>query len=193
MIVKLPAYILSGGRSSRFGSDKARAELGGTPLVRRLADMLAPHVSRVTVVADIKDKYQDLDLATIADRLPGLGPIGGLHAALSDLRSEEPWLLLTSCDLITINGHWIDGLLLRAEFDVPCVAYRWDRWEPLLALYHSSITGMVEERIHAGQTAMQDLLDAARAEAMPLPGDWPQVPQVNTPGDLRAAAEQHGS
>ena len=33
----LPAYILAGGKSSRFGSDKARAQVGGEALVARIA------------------------------------------------------------------------------------------------------------------------------------------------------------
>lgn len=192
MTVRRPAYILSGGRSRRFGSDKARAELGGAPLLRRLANMLTPHVDRITVVADTPDKYRDLGLATITDRVPDLGPLGGLDAALRDLRDGEDWLLLTSCDLVAIRPAWIDELRAHASAGASCVAYRGHRWEPLLAMYHRSIAGLVDEHIQSRRRAMRDLLDAALAHALPLPADWPRITQVNTPADLTAAVKNIG-
>jgi molybdopterin-guanine dinucleotide biosynthesis protein A len=77
----IPVYLLAGGRSSRFGSDKARAELAGVPLILRLAHQVEPVASPLVVVADRRDKYLDLGLTTIADALPGLGPLGGLLTA----------------------------------------------------------------------------------------------------------------
>ena len=38
---RVPGYILAGGRSRRFGTDKARAEVGGTPLLRHAAASLS--------------------------------------------------------------------------------------------------------------------------------------------------------
>ena len=52
----VPAYILSGGRSSRFGSDKARALAAGKPLILHAADTVAPVAASITVVADRPDK-----------------------------------------------------------------------------------------------------------------------------------------
>ena len=98
----MPVYILAGGRSSRFGSDKARALLDGEPLVARLARQIEPVARRVTVVAEAADTYADLGLRTIADRRPGLGPLAGLEAALLDAtnppKSTADWLILLSCD-----------------------------------------------------------------------------------------------
>lgn len=96
---KLPLYILAGGRSSRFGSDKARAELGGRPLVRRIADALAPVADPVRVVAGPPGGYADLGFVTIADRRPDLRPLAGLEMALLDRQQlcGTGWLILCSC------------------------------------------------------------------------------------------------
>ena len=74
--------VLAGGQATRFGSDKARAMLDGEPLIARLVKRVQPHASRITVVADVAGKYDDLGLTTIADDVPGRGPVGGLLAAL---------------------------------------------------------------------------------------------------------------
>ena len=180
----LPAYILAGGRSSRFGSDKARALLQGRPLIVHVAEMLAPVATRTTVVAGTGTTYDDLGLTSIHDRRPGLGPMGGIEAALSDLCSHEDWLLLASCDLVQVRPHWIERLRAHREPGARAVAFRPDQWQPLLALYHRSIQESVNQRLNDGRTAMWQLLDAVRAVAAPVPADWPDVVQVNTPRDL---------
>lgn len=75
MSVQVPVYILAGGRSSRFGSDKARAALHGRPMIVRIAELLRPVAESMIVVAEQSDKYADLGLLTIADAIPGQGPL----------------------------------------------------------------------------------------------------------------------
>lgn len=70
--------VLAGGRSRRFGSDKARALLGGRTLIDRVVAGLRPQVEALVICG------RDHDGATgIADRpAADLGPLGGLNAAL---------------------------------------------------------------------------------------------------------------
>ena len=82
MSTKIPLYILAGGHSSRFGGDKALADLDGQAMILRVAEQWAPWTARVCVVAERPEKYAGLGLRTIADRITGLGPIGGLARAL---------------------------------------------------------------------------------------------------------------
>ena len=108
-MTKLPVYILAGGRSSRFGQDKARAIVDGNPLIIQVATSLQQISSRTKVIADSKDKYNDLGLDTIADDIPGKGPISGLHKAINDLQANDgdSWFLLAACDLVQIKSTWI--------------------------------------------------------------------------------------
>jgi len=179
----LEAFILAGGRSSRFGSDKARALLDGRPLILRIADAVRPLASSITVIADRADKFADLNLTTVADRLGGLGPLGGLHTALHLARD---WALLLSCDLVELRRPWIESLLAARTPEASAVAFRHAHWEPLLALYHTRLAPLVERRLHQGRLGLQGLLDEAGAVALELPADWPAVVQVNTPADLAA-------
>ncbi|HEY9840887.1 MAG TPA: NTP transferase domain-containing protein, partial [Candidatus Obscuribacterales bacterium] len=63
----LPVYLLAGGRNSRFGSDKARALLGGSPLILQVARLLHPYAADLKVVATTAGAYADLGLETLAD------------------------------------------------------------------------------------------------------------------------------
>ncbi|MBC7160172.1 MAG: molybdenum cofactor guanylyltransferase [Porphyrobacter sp.] len=71
--------VLAGGRSRRFGSDKALARYAGRPLLDHALRALAGQVDAVIVCGRAVD-----GLCCIDDRpRPGLGPLGGLNAALA--------------------------------------------------------------------------------------------------------------
>ena len=178
MAVTIPAYILAGGRSSRFGADKALAVLRGKPLIAHVAEA----VGEATVIAETPGKYDDLGLPTIADARPGLGPIGGLLTALE--HSASDWLLLVACDMASVRPAWIASLESRRCVGARAVAFRSDRWQPMPGLYHREARGEVERQIAAGERSMQRLLDRLDAVALALPSDWVEPPGINTPGDL---------
>lgn len=180
----LPAYILAGGESRRFGSDKARALLNGTPLIVHAARQLRP-AAAITAVARRPGQYADLGVETIADIRPGLGPLGGLEAALEHCGRDS--LLLVACDWARPSWMWAEDLA-AARGDAAAAAYRSPKgWEPLFAVYHQQIRPAVADSLDRGRLSMQALLDAGEAVAVPLPPDW--TPQINTRRDLERAAE----
>ncbi|HEX6985862.1 MAG TPA: molybdenum cofactor guanylyltransferase [Planctomycetaceae bacterium] len=215
-MVPPPAYVLAGGKSSRFGSDKARALLDGTPLIVRVAETLRAACGEVTAVADVAAKYADLDLPTIADRRPGLGPLAGVEAALADRldRLGPGWVLLASCDLVGLKREWVETIMARcphasrrvqpagtslaarsSEGDVPsAVAFREAFWQPFPAAYHTDLLPLVTELLDAGRASFQRLLSDPRSHAVPLPrpSDWPAVAQINTREDFEAFGRGDG-
>jgi molybdopterin-guanine dinucleotide biosynthesis protein A len=70
--------VLAGGRSSRFGSDKASALIDGRPMLEWVVDALEPQVDGILVCGrELPGR------SCVADRpSPDLGPLGGLNAAL---------------------------------------------------------------------------------------------------------------
>ena len=173
-MTRLPVYILAGGRSSRFGSDKARASLHGRPLLRHVAAMLEPVAARLTVVADCCGKYDDLGLRTLADQQPGLGPLAGLHTALGDLAPEDHWLLLCSCDAAVVRGEWLRRLIAGRSAEHDAVAFRSSRWQPMPGLYARTALPVIAHCIHGRNRSMQNLLDQLRSISLALPTDWPE-------------------
>lgn len=180
---RISGYVLAGGQSSRFGADKARMNIDGIPLVRRLCDLVGGFCGGCTVVAASEGKYADLGLPTIADLVPGRGPLSGLHAALHHVRAD--FVLLVSCDLAGLRAEWLTTLLDAMRTGDRAVAFRHDFWEPMPAMYHASIRDEVHHRLVTGTLSMQRLLDDLSARAVSRPGDWDDHVQVNTPDDLQ--------
>lgn len=181
--MKPPLYILAGGKSRRFGSDKARAERGGLALISGVAQSLQSVTSDVTVVAATADAYADLGLRTVGDTEADKGPMGGLATAMDDLRQRQhgDWLLLAACDLVDVDPGWV-ALLEEHAVGVRAVAFRGaDGWEPVFALYHSGLRAEIVERLKGGNRSLQALLDAVEAVAVERP---PGYRQVTRPADL---------
>lgn len=189
MTAGLPVAILAGGRSERFGADKARAELLGRPLIRHVVDVVQPLSSSLAVVARRDDQYADLGLTTVGDRRPDLGPLGGVHTALKRLaQTDEPWLLVAPCDLWGLDPGWLGRLADARGPDVTAVAFRDAvRWQPLPMMAHRDLLPLVERQIRRHERSLFRLLDRAAHRALPLPRRWCRAIQVNSPADLARA------
>jgi molybdenum cofactor guanylyltransferase len=187
-----PLYIMAGGQSRRFGRDKSRALIDGKPLILHVVESLSDRCARVSVVTDMAGKYDDLGLRSLADFRPGAGPLAGLERALADLRPDETWLLMVSCDFVGAQAAWLEQLLAKRDEAMAdekhVIAFAKEgRFEPLFALYHGELLKTVRRRLESGQAAMHGLLNAAGLVAVPYPSDWASAVNVNTPEDLRQA------
>jgi len=188
---QVPVYVLAGGRSSRFGSNKARVQVEGVPLIQHVIRALEPVASRVTVVARERGQYDDLGLHSIGDLQPALGPMGGLATALADLHRtpDESWLMLAPCDLLGLRRRWLQELLTRSRQGHRVVAFRGSRWEPLPALYHRDVQPEVESLIASGRRSMWQLVERCRPLALAPPHSWEAMRKVNRPEDLHGEDE----
>ena len=74
--------MLTGGRSSRFGSDKALHPFRGKAMALWVAEAMLAHVPTVTFVGN-PDLHRSLGMPVIPDPMPGAGPLGGIVAALA--------------------------------------------------------------------------------------------------------------
>jgi molybdenum cofactor guanylyltransferase len=82
--MKIAGVILAGGRSSRFGSDKALAVVGGKSLLEHSIARLKPQVSGLAVNTNSHDPaFAEKGLPLIRDAtLDFRGPLAGILAAL---------------------------------------------------------------------------------------------------------------
>ncbi|XAL99905.1 molybdenum cofactor guanylyltransferase [Phycisphaeraceae bacterium D3-23] len=193
-----PAYILAGGRSVRFGSDKARAVVEGQTLIAHVAHAVSQVARSVTAVAQDAGHYADLGLATIADAAADNGPVQGLLAALIH-RIEthgHGWLLLAACDMLVADDSPYNTLLAALQVvpkDCQVVAFRTDRWHPMPGLYHTAMLPIVAAFLADGGRAFQDLLNhpalaafAPHTQTDPLA----KLVHANTPDQLRTGLRQ---
>jgi molybdopterin-guanine dinucleotide biosynthesis protein A len=172
--------ILAGGRSTRFGGrDKSALLLDGRPILDHQIAALTPAVDEVLIVGGPR--------ATIHDIVPGCGPLGGLHAALTAAQGGA--VLIVACDMPYLSTPFLTYLLSFAtEADI--VVPQSERgYHPLCAVYTRACLEPVAARLADRRLKMRELVDSLRTRVVPVDeirkfGDPDRLlANVNTPAD----------
>ncbi|NML05414.1 molybdenum cofactor guanylyltransferase [Sphingomonas sp. G-3-2-10] len=168
--MKLLGAVLAGGESRRFGSDKALALLNGTPLIDHAIAALAAQTDAVIVCG-----REGGDWAP--DRPgPGLGPLGGINAAIHQAAARGYDAVLTcGCDVPVLPADLAPRL--RAAGPAAFLAGM-----PVIGLWPAALAGALDA--HLNVTTDRSVRCWARlAGAVAVTLDT-APPNVNTPQDL---------
>lgn len=162
--------VLAGGQSSRFGSDKALAELNGHTLLAQAIDLLSGWCEHVVVVG------RETAPAPCLPDWPraGMGPLGGIAAALH-LAADEGYDAVLTC------GVDSPGL----PDDLPALLSPGPAYvagQPVIGLWPASAAASIEAILEGtGRHSMRAFAEAIGARAVKLACD---PANINTPGDL---------
>jgi molybdopterin-guanine dinucleotide biosynthesis protein A len=201
----IKGYVMAGGGSSRFGTDKALARLGGETMLARMCRVLREATDQVKVVAS-SPNYAGGEAEIVADRWPGEGPLGGIMTALEDARAKAPTAkhcLIVSCDMPFLTAAWLQYLCVCAASGPPrivvprseqgleplCACWPLDSAETLRKLFDGGVRKVTEVFKHTET----EILDAAHWKRFDSAGRlfW----NMNTPQDyedaLKVLAEEH--
>jgi molybdopterin-guanine dinucleotide biosynthesis protein A len=153
----------------------------------------AREVADVVIVAGREragDWPADLDAVRfVPDEPPGVGPLGGLAAALS-AGGGLPVAAL-ACDMPRVDADALRWLLAQAS-EAPSVhglvTRNGEQAEPLFAVYHAAVLPLVAAQVAAGRRSLQALLAAGDFAFVDAPREIAaRLANVNTPEDLAAA------
>ena len=170
--------VLAGGQASRFGSDKALAELGGRSLLDRAVDQLSGWCEDVVVVG-----REEAPAPTLPDHpRPGMGPLGGIAAALRHARDAGFEAVLT----IGVDSLGLpEDLVERLSPPPACLAA-----QPVVGLWPVSAAADVDDILAgSGRHSLRELAERIGARAVEL--SEPPA-NLNTPADLADWEKNHG-
>ena len=154
--LNIPAYILAGGDSKRFGENKALFEFEGKSLIERMLELIRPLVSSVNIITKNDSGYQHLDVNILVDDHAIQTPLAGILRGLEDTAG---WGLFLACDLPNMNSDIISRLLnsLNDNYEnegikAVVAATSDDELQPLVACYHKSEMESLEYSIKKNQS-----------------------------------------
>lgn len=176
--MRLLGAILAGGQSRRFGSDKALALLDGERLIDRVAVALAQQCEAVVVCGREEAGY------TCLPDLPatGLGPLGGLNAALHHALAHGFDAVLSSgCDVPDLPAELASLLAGSGAAHVD--------EQPVVGLWPASAAPACAEYLRGGRRSLYGF--AEHVSARPVRLD-PPLGNINTPDALNAARTMPG-
>jgi molybdopterin-guanine dinucleotide biosynthesis protein A len=142
-----------------MGRDKASLRFGEETLLARVARICGEVADEVVLVAREGQSLPD-GMNAVRDPAEGLGPLAGIAAGLSAIRSERA--LVVACDMPLLRPALARRLLeLGVGFDA-CVP-RVDGFPvPTCAVYARSVAALARERVEARRLRPRELLAGLR-------------------------------
>ena len=179
--------MLAGGRSRRFGRDKALAPFRGRPLIAWSLDALRAHVAVLGVGGPPELAAQFGVEAAPDDCGAPDGPLAGVLAGLAwAARRDCAYLATAPCDTPLLPPDLVPRLA-AALGERPVVAARSGRVHALCALWRADAAPALATLVRDGkQLSMQALIDALGGGYADFP-DEAAFANLNTPDEFAAA------
>lgn len=177
--MRILGAILAGGQARRFGSDKAHALYQGERLIERVASALAAQCEGVVVCGRSEPGF-----ACIADRPgPGLGPLGGLNAALHHARAGGFDAVLSApCDVPDLP-HDLAQCLSGTGAGIVA-------GQPVIGLWPVSAVRAIDTYLGEGGRRLFGFAERIGARLVPVD---PPLMNVNRPEDLDRESRTNGA
>lgn len=163
--------VLAGGKSRRFGTQKALATFLNEPMALRALRALDRLCREVVVVTGDPQVGRILYCPTIPDLIPDAGPLGGLHAALCVARARgSAGVVLLGCDMPMVSAEVVslvveEGIGSGSQAAVATAGRK--GVEPLCGWYASDCLETVEARLAGEDRSLLGLLEALDAHRIP--------------------------
>ena len=179
------AAILAGGQATRFGGvDKGALIVEGRTILERQVTELSALTTDLIIVGGLGAPPIG---RSIADVVPGCGPLGGLHAALTAARGNA--VFVVACDMPYITSAFAGYLLDLARHADIVVPQTEDGYHPLCAVYTRRCLEAVARRLADRRLKMADLMLDVPTRVVPVEeldrfGDRHRLlANVNTPAE----------
>ena len=191
------AIILAGGESSRMGFDKQFLELNQERLIDRLVKELKREFNEILIISNKPEDYRDGGYRVLKDKIPGKGPLSGIHAGLTEASSKYSFLV--ACDMPNINidyARYMMNSMQGGNFEA-CLTRIGDNIEPFSSFYSKELIPRIEKRIEEGRRSIVSVLDTSRVkyiqeeEARRFSPDWHIFINLNTVEDLKEYMDKY--
>ena len=181
--------LLTGGSSSRMGTDKALLVVDGRTMAGRVADALrAGGAHEVLAVGGDLTGLRAEGIDARPDDHPGEGPLGGI---LTGLRlATQDLVVVLACDMPAVDAPVVEALaaaLAAAPAADAALAVDAGRVQALTAAYRRRVRPALLEQFEAGERAARRAIAPLRVvEVTGLAAD--ALADVDRPEDLRRYA-----
>jgi molybdopterin-guanine dinucleotide biosynthesis protein A len=105
----ITAIILSGGKSTRMGTNKSFLKIGDKTVIERMRDLLQSMFNNVILITNEPADYKLLGLPIYEDVFRYGGPLAGIHSGLKHSKTNINFII--SCDLPFMTKEMINYLI----------------------------------------------------------------------------------
>lgn len=200
-VTRQACIVLAGGRSRRFGpTDKALAELDGTPLLARVVDRTSAIADEVIVSCRSPqvDRFERILSSEsvegfVEDRFPEAGPLAGIEAGLNALSSR--YTAVVACDMPFVEPAVLGELFEYAKgADAAVPEQAGGQLQPVQAVYHTKAMRDAVSQLFPAGGSIHEALDSLDVCTVPIEC-FPErsFHNVNDRQDLLAAEQRQST
>jgi molybdopterin-guanine dinucleotide biosynthesis protein A len=159
----ITGIILAGGKSLRFGRNKATEKIAGMTLVERVIKQLLSLTREIILVTnEDSSQFAKFDfIEVVSDIYPAKGPLGGIYTGL--IASHTAANIVVACDMPFLNAALLSHMVeISPGFDA--VIPRWpnNQIEPLHGIYSNSCIPVMKKRLEDNQLSISECLKEMR-------------------------------
>ncbi|MFC1652598.1 molybdenum cofactor guanylyltransferase [Planctomycetota bacterium] len=185
---RIAGAILAGGQARRLdGIPKGTLLVEGVPFVKHQIDQLrAVGIGDITIVTNEPSAYREHTVDLISDIHIGIGPMGGIEAALSHFAGQADGLLVVPCDLPYIASPQFATLIeafLASDSAAVFAQTGPHGWHPLCAVMDNRLRTTVSIAIKHGERKIRNLWRHIGALPINFPDERPFF-NVNCRADI---------
>ena len=187
MTINITAFVLAGGFSRRFGTNKALFPYEGKPLIMYPLELLSQQTESVHIIAKDAESYEDLGYPVIEDVYAQQTPLVGILTGLK--KSTTDWNIFIACDMPFLTTEVLERLQSNVtpqpENDA-IVPVAGEKMQPLVAFYRRRMIASVEAAVD-NNLSMKDWLSEMTVKQVSFQDDTP-FQNINSREDLHAAS-----
>jgi molybdopterin-guanine dinucleotide biosynthesis protein A len=158
----ISAFILAGGKSRRFGQDKATYIYMGKPLIEHVLDILKRLFSDISIIGDNSERFRFPGVPCYPDLIKGIGPLGGIYTALNHAKNR--YSFICACDMPYLTTDLIEYMIQQSEGSDVIIPFINDNYEALHAIYSKNCLIPSEESIKIGSKRIISFFDRVRVK-----------------------------
>ncbi len=176
--------LLSGGKSTRMGMDKALLDIEGFSFIEKVVKVAGTAVNEILISSN--NPVHDLKGALrVSDVKEGQGPLMGLYSCMK--ASQHSYFLILTCDSPLISEALIQ-FLLNAHKETYSVSMltEGNKQYPLIAVYDRQCLATLEIYLNSGKRSVFGFLEKLKVQSIEVPPQFQaQVRNFNRPEDLK--------
>ncbi len=157
--MKLQGIVLAGGRSLRFGEDKALAKFGSETFLERSIDLLSRFKLNPCVITNASRDYSFLKCRIERDILPCKGPMGGLYTACRLFPDDS--LVVLTCDMPMMSVEALAFLIQSWDSEVHITLFDscpFEEFYPFPGIYKAHLAESILELIQSDALSVNRLI-----------------------------------
>lgn len=177
--MKTVGVVLAGGRSTRFGMDKALYTIDGKPMYQYVLDTLKNTFSCDELVINtnesLKNSFHPITVVVDNEDYSDLGPLGGLYAVA--LKYPNTRLMVISCDTPFVSTEWMTHLNAVADNHPNTTVITTDakRMHPTIGVFqHDTLAEHLMRQLDSGLLSIRSLFDT-------IPVKYENIEESNIP------------